>query len=115
MSTNDTLTIPQSELVQGWRTKLPECLDTGFSAKVEPDEANPHALNIEIRTNDHEMLELTFRVQYMDSREIEIELLDVQQEDRSVDERNDSIQQSIANCRRQMHECAQILQAITHA
>lgn len=115
MSSNDTLTIPQAELVEAWRDKLPELLETGFEAEIKPDDADPHAFWVEMRTSGHEELSLIFCVRYVDSREIDVRLSDVQQAGKSIDESGDSVQMLIANCRRQLHQCAQALHEYTHA
>lgn len=115
MSTQDELTIPQDRLVEAWRQVLPERLHGGDRAEIEPDEADPKALRVHIRTAGRQMMEFDFVVRYVDSREIEIVLTDTERDGQTVDERHDVVQALIHDYRRHLHECAQALHELTHA
>ncbi|MDG0808993.1 MULTISPECIES: hypothetical protein [Cohnella] len=115
MSTEDKLTIPQSELVQRWQSELQQHLHGGDQAEVRADEANPDGLLVQIRSAGRQNLEFDFSVRYVDSREIEIGLSDVERDGQAVDERSDVLQELIVDYRRHLHECAQTLQPYTHA
>ncbi|TJY38920.1 hypothetical protein E5161_18980 [Cohnella pontilimi] len=112
---NDQLSVPQDELVQAWRKVLPERLHGGDRAEVWPDEADPKALRVHIRTAGRQMLEFDFAVRYADSREIDISLTDAERDGQTVDEGQDVMQALIHDYRRHLHECAQALQDVTHA
>jgi hypothetical protein len=114
MTSNDELTVPQNDLAEAWQRTLPERLNVGDQADVMADEADSRTLRVHIRTAGHQMLEFDFAVQYVDSREIDIELTDVEKDGQSVDERTDEMQELIGDYRRHLHECAQALHQLTH-
>jgi hypothetical protein len=115
MSSNDELMVPQNELAQAWQQVLPERLHGGDRAEIYPDEADPRALRVHIKTAGHQMMEFDFAVRYVDSREISVELTDAEKDGQTVDERGDVMQALIHDYRRHLHECAQALQDVTHA
>lgn len=115
MSSNDELTVPQKDLADAWRNTLPERLHAGDSAEISEDEKNPDTLLVSIRSAGRSDLEFDFTVKYVDSREIDIQLTDVERGGQSVDERSDVMQDLIADYRRHLHECAQALHHFTHA
>lgn len=114
MSSNDELNVPQEDLVKAWQQTLPERLTVGDEAEVLLDEADPQALRVHIRTAGREMMEFDFAVRYVDSREIDIQLTDVERDGQTIDERADIPQQLIADYRRHLHETAQALHHYTH-
>jgi hypothetical protein len=115
VSTNDELNVPQDRLVEAWQQVLPERLRGGDKAEVWADESDPKALRVHINTAGHQMMEFDFAVHYVDSREIDVTLIDTERDGQTVDERNDVMQGLIADYRRQLHECAQALSDVTHA
>jgi len=115
MSSNDELTVPQESLAQAWQETLPERLHGGDKAEVWADGADPRTLRVHIRTAGHQMMEFDFAVRYVDSREIDVQLTDVEKDGQTTDERSDVIQELIADYRRHLHECAQALHHFTHA
>lgn len=115
MASNDELNVPQEDLVRAWQETLPERLTNGDKAEVLSDEADPQALRVHIRTAGHQMMEFDFAVRYVDSREIDIQLTDVERDGQTIDERGDIPQQLIADYRRHLHETAQALHHYTHS
>jgi len=115
MTRKDQLTVPQHELVEAWQRTLPKRLNEGDSAEVWADQADPKSLRVTIHVAGRQMYELDFSVRYLDSREIDVELVDVESGGRSIDERADAVQELIADYRRHLHECAQSLHDLTHA
>ena len=115
MTTHDQLKVPQQELVEAWRRTLPERLNEGDSAEVRADGSDPKALRVTIHAAGRQKYRLDFAVRYLDSREIDVKLVDVESGAQSVDERNEAVQELIADYRRHLHECAQSLHALTHA
>lgn len=113
MSSNDELTVPQAGLAEEWRQTLPLRLNGSDRAEVLADEADPRALRVHIQTAGHQMMEFDFAVRYVDSREIDIQLIDVEKDGQTVDERPDDIQGLIEDYRRHLHECAQSLHHYT--
>ncbi|RKN78808.1 hypothetical protein [Paenibacillus ginsengarvi] len=113
MSKTDVLTIDQSELTQAWRQTLPTVLNESDQAEVMADEHNPSSLRIHIRSAGHSMYTFDFLVTYVDSREVKVELVDVEKADVTVDERNELIQNLVEDYIRHIHECAQALKKVT--
>jgi hypothetical protein len=115
MSSRDELTVPQKDLAKAWQRTLPERLHGGDKAEVLADEADSNVLRVHIKTAGHQMLEFDFAVQYVDSREIDIQLTDVEKDGQSVDERTEIMQELIVDYRRHLHETAQALHHYTHS
>jgi hypothetical protein len=115
MSSHDELTIDQQRLVEAWQRTLPTTIHDTDKATVQADEADRKALRVTIDTAGHTMFSFDFKVEYVDSREIRVTLIDVEKDNRTMDERNDIIQQLVQDYIRHIHECAQALQELTHA
>jgi hypothetical protein len=115
MANKDEWTVPQDDLAEAWQQTLPERLNHGDQAEVIANGADPRSLQVTIKTAGHQMLEFDFAVQYVDSREIDIQLTDVEKDGQSVDERTDIMQDLIQDYRRHLHETAQALHHFTHS
>jgi hypothetical protein len=115
MSSRDELTVPQEDLVGAWQRTLPERLHGGDKAEVLADEADSNVLRVHIKTAGPQMLEFDYAVLYVDSREIDIQLTDVEKDGQSVDERTEIMQELIVDYRRHLHETAQALHHYTHS
>lgn len=115
MSKRDELDIDQQQLADAWRSTLPSCIMDGDRAAVLPDESDSKSLRITIDTAGHQMYSFDFKVTYVDSREVQVTLIDVEKDNRTVDERTDIIQQLVQDYTRHIHECAQALKELTHA
>ena len=114
MSKKDELQLDQQRLVEAWQTTLPERIKHGDHADVKADEADAHSIRVTIRTAGHQEYDFDFLVTYVDSREVNVSLVDVEKAGVSVDERTDTIQQLIQDYKRHLHECAQALHHLTH-
>lgn len=115
MANKDELKIDQSSLADAWKRTLPTVMNSSDQSKVMADEANPKALRVHIETAGHTMYSFDYLVEYVDSREVKVELVDVERDGRTIDERPDVVQQLVADYTRHLHECAQQLHAYTHA
>ncbi|TXK76021.1 hypothetical protein [Paenibacillus sp. N3.4] len=115
MSKSDKLTLDQVELVNEWMTTLPKVLQPTDQARVWADEADSNCLWVHIMAAGHTGYTIDFKVTYVDSREIKVELTDVQQGTTHIDERSDVVQNLVDDYVRHIHECAQALQKVTHA
>lgn len=113
MSQTDTLTIDPGQLLQAWQKTLPTLLNDSDKAEVRADERDPKSLRIHIRSAGHSMYSFDFHVSYMDSREVKVELVDVEKDGATVDENNDGIQNLVEDYVRHIHECAQALKRVT--
>jgi hypothetical protein len=115
MGKSDELQMNQENLADAWRQTLPEVMNKADRAKVQPDESDSKALRVTIDTAGHQGLSFDFKVTYVDSREVKVELIDVEKDNTAIDERTDLMQQLIQDYTRHLHECAQSLQQLTHA
>lgn len=116
--TNQTIIQPSiqgRELSDAWNETLPQVLNASDTCTVNADEKNPLALIIHIDTEGRTKYSFDFRCTYADDREIEVELLDVEQDGIHVDEGTEIIQGLIRDYVRHFHECAQRLHSRTHA
>lgn len=115
MSKRDELDINQQQLTDAWRSALPNWILAGDRATVLPDESDAKSLRVTIDTAGHQMYSFDFKVTYVDSREVRVILIDVEKDNRTVDERTEIIQQLVQDYTRHIHECAQALKELTHA
>ncbi|MFC4304200.1 hypothetical protein [Cohnella boryungensis] len=115
MSSKNELTVPQQDLVEAWQRTLPERLTEGDTAEVHANGADPGSFHVHIKTAGRQMMEFDFAVRYVDSREIDIQLTDVEKDGQTIDERPEPIQQLIGDYRRHLHETAQALHHYTHS
>jgi hypothetical protein len=115
MSNQTKPDIDQERLVEAWKRTLPNTLNETDSAQVMKDEADPYGLRIHIKTAGHTKYSFDFACTYVDSREVRVSLVDVEKDGRSVDEHTEIIQTLIEDYVRHIHECAQVLQEVTHA
>ncbi|EPY13601.1 MULTISPECIES: hypothetical protein [Paenibacillus] len=106
--------VDQSRLVDAWQQTLPAKLEPGDKATVLPDGANPQALVIHIDTAGRQMYSFDFHCAYVDSREVELNLIDVEKSGVHIDERTEVVQELVQNYVRHIHECAQALHDVTH-
>ncbi|NIK72312.1 hypothetical protein [Paenibacillus sp. BK720] len=112
---NDKLQIDQNQLVAAWQRTLPEWIKDADKCEVLADESDPNALRVTIITAGHQAYSFDFKVCYVDSREVKVEVVDVAKNNVSIDERTDPMQQLIQDYTRHLHECAQALHQLTHA
>jgi hypothetical protein len=112
---NDELQIDQSQLAAAWQRTLPEWIKDADTCEVLADESDPKALRVTINTAGHQAYSFDFKVCYVDSREVKVEVIDVDKNNVSIDERTDPMQQLIQDYTRHLHECAQALHQLTHA
>ncbi|MBD2871664.1 hypothetical protein [Paenibacillus arenilitoris] len=115
MGKSDELQMNQDSLADAWRQTLPVVMNKADRTKVHPDEADAKALRVTIDTAGHQEYTFDFKVTYVDSREVKVDLIDVEKDNVSIDERGDIMQQLIQDYTRHLHECAQSLQQLTHA
>ncbi|MCS7460032.1 hypothetical protein N0M98_07735 [Paenibacillus doosanensis] len=113
MVKTDTLTVDQQQLAAAWSRTLPTVLNESDRAEVLADEAESNVLRIHIATAAHSNYSFDFKCTYVDSREVQVELVDVECDGRNVDERTTIIQTLIDDYVRHIHECAQQLHAVT--
>lgn len=111
----DELQVDQQQLVDAWQRTLPNTMNKEDRCEVFADGADEKALRITIYSAGHSMHSFDFKVSYVDSREVSVELIDVETAGVSVDERTEKIQNLIQDYRRHIHECAQVLHELTHA
>lgn len=111
---NRQLELDQQSLVSAWQEQLPALMEAGDSFTVQGDGADQKSLLIHFDAAGHQAYSLDFRCKYVDSREVSVDLLDVEQSGRHIDERSDAVQSLAQQYTRQIHECAQALQNLTN-
>lgn len=115
MSSKDELSIDQGRLIEAWRDTLPVTMNSTDTVSVIADESNPKAFRIHIAAAGHTGYTFDFFCTYLDSREVKVDLIDVEKDGMSLDERGENIQKLIEDYVRNIHECAQGVQKVTNA
>lgn len=105
--------IDGKQLLEAWKRTLPTTLNETDSVTVQADEADEHTVRIHMDTAGHSRYSFDFVCTYLDSREVKVDLVDVEQEGIHVDEHTEIIQSLIEDYVRHIHECAQILHSVT--
>ncbi|AIQ33276.1 MULTISPECIES: hypothetical protein [Paenibacillus] len=108
------LEVDQHNLVSAWQERLPALMEDGDSFNVLADEGDPNSLLIHFNAAGRQGYSLDFRCKYVDSREVAVDLLDVEQSGIHIDEHSDAVQLLAQQYTRQIHECAQALQNMTN-
>lgn len=111
---NSELNVDQATLVNAWQERLPTILKPGDRAEVAPDEGDPNAIRIHIGAAGRQEYSFDFQCTYVDTREVKVDLIDVERDGATTDERNENVQGMIGDYTRHIHECAQALQQITN-
>lgn len=111
---DQNLSVSQPTLIKAWKKNLPLQLNQNDSFDVRGDSANSQALNIHIDTAGRTKYSFDFKCTYLDDRSVRVDLIDVEKDDESVDERTTIIQDLAEDYVRHIHECAQAVQSITH-
>ncbi|MNJ43649.1 hypothetical protein D3C77_386650 [compost metagenome] len=111
---NEEWNVSQDALVNAWQTELPEYLNPGDTAVVRADLANPHSLRVHIDVEGRQDYSFDFQCSYMDRREVQVNLVDVEREGQTVNERSEQVQNLAEDYVRHIHECAQALHRITN-
>ncbi|MFX3634527.1 MAG: hypothetical protein ACE3L7_03055 [Candidatus Pristimantibacillus sp.] len=114
MGKAEELRIDQSQLVDAWQRNLPEWIHEADKCEVLADESDSKAIRVTIDIAGHQAYSFDFKVTYVDSREVKVELIDVEKDHVAVDERTEIIQELIQDYTRHMHECAQALHQLTN-
>lgn len=112
---NEQLNVNWQTLVQSWQQELPTFLNSGDSSEVTADNMDKNSIRVHIESAGHEMYSFDFKCSYMDTREVKVDLLDVEQDGRAIDEHTNAIQELTHDYVRHIHECAQSLHRITNA
>lgn len=110
---NEEMNLDQSSLVHAWQQQLPAYLNPGDSAQVEADLGNPQGLRIHINAAGRQFYSFDFECSYMDPREVQVKLVDVEREGQTINEQNPKVQELTEDYVRHLHECAQALHRIT--
>ena len=108
--------ISGDRLLSAWRETLPKLLQSGDGYEVHLDAADPQQkkLVIHIDVSGHDMYSLDFTCEYVDDREVAVELHDVQRGSQHIDERQDEVQELIKDYVRRIRQSAQQLHELTH-
>lgn len=107
--------ITGERLLSAWRDTLPRLIGPGDGHDIQLDPAVPNSLLIRIAVAGHARYSMDFRCTYVDDREVRVELLDIQEGNSHIDEREETVQSLIRDYVRHIRECASQLQPVTHA
>ena len=110
---NQDFQLNQNQLVDAWQSKLPSVIHPSDQALVVADEGDANSIRIHIGTAGRQAYSFDFQCTYMDTREVGVQLVDVERDGRSVDEHTDVIQNLAGDYIRHIHECAQSLHDVT--
>jgi hypothetical protein len=110
----DQPAMDQQGLADAWAHELPKVLEASDHARVWPDEGDNQALRIHITNAGRSSYTFDFKCTYMDSREVKVDLIDVERDNLHVDEHTATVQNLVNDYVRHIHECAQILHNVTH-
>jgi hypothetical protein len=108
------MTVNPQELAKAWNETLPLMIGPSDKATVAADEKYPGVLNIHIKTVGHSKYSFDFRCTYVDPREVKVDLIDVERDQVTTDERTEIIQTLVEDYIRHIHECAQRLKGLTN-
>jgi hypothetical protein len=113
MPRNGQLAVDNKTAAEAWQHQLPQMLNPSDQCKVIADEGDPNALRVNIQTAGHSDYNFDFKVSYVDPREVDVQLVDVEQGGVHVDEHTEIIQNLTEDYVRHMHECAQAVKNMT--
>lgn len=109
----NVLKIDAKSLVQAWQETLPTVMKPSDKCHIQADQKFPDTLLIHIENAGRSHYSFDFRCKYVDDREVHVEFLDVEQDNKSIDEQTNDIQLLIEDYIRDIHECAQRLKGLT--
>jgi hypothetical protein len=112
--TTEQLAVDNKTVAKAWKEQLPRILNESDKCEVIADEGDRNALRVNIQTAGHTGYNFDFKVTYVDSREIKVDFVDVENAGAHVDERTPVIQTLIEDYVRHLHECAQAVKNITN-
>ncbi len=113
MTEASVLNIDVQSLVQAWQETLPTVMKPSDECHVQADEKFSDTLLIHIKNAGRSHYSFDFKCKYVDEREVHVEFIDVEQDNKSIDEQTNDIQLLIEDYIRDIHECAQQLKGLT--
>jgi hypothetical protein len=111
---NRDFELNQNQLVDAWQSTLPVILNPSDQTRVIADESDSNSIRINIATAGRQSYSFDFQCTYQDTREVNVALVDVELDGRSVNEHTEVIQQLAGDYTRHIHECAQSLHNVTN-
>jgi len=114
MSITNELTVDAKAVIPAWQKVLPEFIQPSGECSIVADEKFTNAIIIHIKDDGRSHYSFDFRVKYVDNREIDVELLDVEKAGDHVNEQTEIVQSIVKDYVRNIHECAQSLKELTN-
>ncbi|MBN6187480.1 hypothetical protein JQN58_10990 [Aneurinibacillus sp. BA2021] len=114
MSKQTQMSVERSELLQAWQRTLPSTCKQTDTIEVLADQLDPDALRIHVNTAGHQHYEFEYKCKYVDPREVQVTLLNIQRGGDTVFDPNLEIQSLSEEYMRNIHECAQALHPLTN-
>lgn len=110
----DRPAVTGDQLAGQWERVLSERIPPSDKSHVQADEADEQAVLIHIATEGRSSYSFDFKCTYKDSREVKVDLLDVERDGVHIEGTQDHVQEMIDDYVRHIHETAQALHDITH-
>ncbi|MCR8645147.1 hypothetical protein NV379_21045 [Paenibacillus sp. N1-5-1-14] len=112
--TMDKPAIRGEQLAHAWAEELPKHMPNSDHAKVWADEHDDQTVRVHMVNEGRSSYTFDFKCTYVDSREVKVDLVDVERDREHIDEHSDIVQELIQTDVRHIHECAQALRDLTH-
>ncbi|GEN34769.1 hypothetical protein [Aneurinibacillus sp. UBA3580] len=114
MSKETSMSVEREQLLTAWQQALPATFKPTDKVEVYNDPLVQDALHIHINTAGHNHYEFEYRCRYIDPREVQVTLLNIQREGDTVINPTPDIRNLSEEYMRNIHECAQTLHPLTN-
>ncbi|MFT9850393.1 hypothetical protein [Aneurinibacillus sp. REN35] len=113
MNKQTHMPVDRSELLAAWQQTLPSTFKQTDNVEVQADQLDPEALHIHVNTAGHQHYEFEYKCKYVDPREVQVTLLNIQRQGDTIYDPTLDIQNLSEEYMRNIHECAQTLHTLT--
>ncbi|GED15151.1 hypothetical protein [Aneurinibacillus migulanus] len=114
MSKRTHMSVNRDELLAAWQQALPSTFKQTDKVEVIADPLDQDALRIHVNTAGHNHYEFEYICRYVDPREVQVTLRDIQHMGATVYDPTLDIQNLSEEYTRNIHECAQTLHSLTN-
>jgi hypothetical protein len=114
MSKQIQMSIDRDRLLAAWQQTLPSTFKQTDKVEVIADTLDQDALLIHVNTAGHNHYEFEYKCEYVDPREVQVALLNIQRQGSNVYEPTPDIKSITEEHVRNIHECAQALHPLTN-
>lgn len=114
MNKQEPISVDPHQLVTAWQQTLPSTFKSTDKVEVTTDTLDQGALRIHVNTAGHSHYEFEYKCKYVDPREVNVTLLNIQRAGDTIVDPTLDIRNLSDEYIRNIHECAQTLHSITH-